>query len=69
MGLYEVPKSMSMLNFGMGTMLANFHMWRGITKWDKCRDLYKLRYMHMLPFDNPNLKKDPMLFFVKLYPF
>ena len=25
MGLYEVP-SMSLLGFGMGTMLANFHM-------------------------------------------
>ena len=29
MGLYEVPLSMSLLDFGMGTMLANFHM-RGI---------------------------------------
>ena len=29
MGLYEVPLSMSLLGFGMGTMLANFHM-RGI---------------------------------------
>ena len=26
MGLYEVPMSMSLLGFGMGTMLANFHM-------------------------------------------
>ena len=26
MGLYEVPLSMSLLDFGMGTMLANFHM-------------------------------------------
>ena len=26
MGLYEVPFSMSLLVFGMGTMLANFHM-------------------------------------------
>ena len=26
MGLYEVPLSMSLLYFGMGTMLANFHM-------------------------------------------
>ena len=26
MGLYEVPLSMSLLGFGMGTMLANFHM-------------------------------------------
>ena len=26
MGLYEVPLSMSWLGFGMGTMLANFHM-------------------------------------------
>ena len=26
MGLYEVPVSMSLLGFGMGTMLANFHM-------------------------------------------
>ena len=26
MGLYEVPLSMSLLSFGMGTMLANFHM-------------------------------------------
>ena len=26
MGLYEVPLSMCMLGFGMGTMLANFHM-------------------------------------------
>ena len=27
MGLFEVPLSMSLLGFGMGTMLANFHMW------------------------------------------
>ena len=27
MGLYEVPLPMSLLGFGMGTMLANFHMW------------------------------------------
>ena len=26
MGLYEVPLSMSLLGFVMGTMLANFHM-------------------------------------------
>ena len=26
MGLYEVPLSMSLLDFGMETMLANFHM-------------------------------------------
>ena len=26
MGLYEVPLSISLLCFGMGTMLANFHM-------------------------------------------
>ena len=26
MGLYEVPLFMSLLSFGMGTMLANFHM-------------------------------------------
>ena len=26
MGLYEVPLSMSVLGFEMGTMLANFHM-------------------------------------------
>ena len=26
MGLYEVPLPMSLLGFGMGTMLANFHM-------------------------------------------
>ena len=26
MGLYEVPLSMSLFDFGMGTMLANFHM-------------------------------------------
>ena len=26
MGLYEVPLSMSLLGFGMRTMLANFHM-------------------------------------------
>ena len=26
MGLYEVPFSMSLFGFGMGTMLANFHM-------------------------------------------
>ena len=25
-GLYEVPLSMSLLGYGMGTMLANFHM-------------------------------------------
>ena len=26
MGLYEVPLSMSLFGFGMGTMLANLHM-------------------------------------------
>ena len=26
MGLYEVPLSMSLLCFGMETMLANFHL-------------------------------------------
>ena len=26
MGLYEVSLSMTLLAFGMGTMLANFHM-------------------------------------------
>ena len=26
MGLYEVRLSVSLLGFGMGTMLANFHM-------------------------------------------
>ena len=26
MGLYEVPLSMSLWGFGMGTMLANFHI-------------------------------------------
>ena len=26
MGLYAVPLSMSLLGFGMGTTLANFHM-------------------------------------------
>ena len=26
MGLYEVPLSMSLLDFGMGTMLAKFHL-------------------------------------------
>ena len=26
MGLYEVPLSMSLLGYGMGTMLAKFHM-------------------------------------------
>ena len=26
MGLHEVPLSMTILGFGMGTMLANFHM-------------------------------------------
>ena len=26
MGLYEVPLSMSLLGFGMGNMLAYFHM-------------------------------------------
>ena len=26
MDLYEVPLSMSLLGFGMGTILANFHM-------------------------------------------
>ena len=26
MGLYEVPMSVSFLGFGIGTMLANFHV-------------------------------------------
>ena len=32
MGLYEVPLSMSLFGFGMGTMLANFHIC-GIMLW------------------------------------
>ena len=31
-GLYEMPLSMSLLDFGKGTMIANFHMC-GITLW------------------------------------
>ena len=27
MGQYEVPLSMSLLGFGMGTMLADIHVW------------------------------------------
>ena len=27
MGLYEVPLSMSLMGFGMGTILANFQMY------------------------------------------
>ena len=27
MGLYEVPLSMSLLGFGIGIMLGNFHVW------------------------------------------
>ena len=27
MGMYEVPLSVSLLGFGIGTMLANFHVW------------------------------------------
>ena len=27
MGLYQLPLSISLLGFGIGTMLANFHMW------------------------------------------
>ena len=27
MGLYEVPLSVSLLGFGIGTMLANLHVW------------------------------------------
>ena len=27
MGLYEVSLSVSLLGFGIGTMLANFHVW------------------------------------------
>ena len=27
MGLYEVPLSVSLLGFGIRTMLANFHVW------------------------------------------
>ena len=26
MGLYEIPLSVSLLGFGIGTMLANFHV-------------------------------------------
>ena len=25
--MYEVPLSMFLMDFGMGTMLTNFHMW------------------------------------------
>ena len=27
MGMYEVPLPLSLFGFGMGTMLANFHVW------------------------------------------
>ena len=27
MGLYDVPLFVSLLGFGIGTMLANFHVW------------------------------------------
>ena len=30
MGLYGVPLSVSLLGFGMGTMLANFHVWYSV---------------------------------------
>ena len=31
MGMYEVSLSMSLLGFGMGTILVNFHMCGGVS--------------------------------------
>ena len=45
MGLYEVPLSMSLLSFGMGTMLGHFHM---------CGIMLLLRPVLNMPVRNAN---------------
>ena len=50
MGLYVVPLSMSWLGFGMGTMLANFHM---------CGIMLVLRAVFNMQNASP---RDPMCF-------
>ena len=43
MGLYGLPLSMSLLGFGMGTMLTNFHM---------CGIMLVLRAVFYMPVRN-----------------
>ena len=52
MGLYEIPLSMSLLGFEMGTMLANFHM---------CGNMLVLRAVCNMLVRNAN-QRGPMYF-------
>ena len=52
MGLYEVPLSMSLLGFEMGTMLANFHM---------CGIMLVFRAVSNMPVRNA-IPRGPMCF-------
>ena len=51
MDLYEVPLSMSLLGFGMGTMLANFHM---------CGIMLLLRAVLNIPVKNAILESSKL---------
>ena len=48
MGLYEVPLSASLLGFGIGTMLANFHVSRYLIILDSIIIPYMSRYLIIL---------------------
>ena len=52
MDLYEVPLSMSLLGFGLGTMLANFHM---------CGNIFVLRTVFNMLVRNAS-PRGPMCF-------
>ena len=45
MGLYEVSLSMSLLGFGMGAMLANFHMCGIMLLRETCELLFLLCFI------------------------
>ena len=57
MGLYDVPLSMSLLGFGMGTMLANFHM---------CGIMLVLRAVFNMLVRNAN-PRGPMCFRCRMF--
>ena len=57
MGLYEVPLSMSLLGFGMGTILTNFH---------RCGVMLVLRAVFNLLVRNAS-PKGPMCFWCLMF--
>ena len=58
MGLYEVPLSMSLLGFGMGTMLPNFH---------RCGIMLVLRAVFIMLVRNASPKWPCELLFFTLF--